>query len=211
MDEEKIAIAVEVIIDDSGSMNCIKGKVVRGVNEFIAQLATAIFPARLGVSLFDDVLRTTLIDGVSVAEGPRLKGDDYDPRYGTENIAHSVIQGLEKRLAPINAHQKVLVVVTDGLNSSSEMPKAKALIAKRRGEGWLIIWLGVYVEEMEKAYKPALLGYAAGLGIPAGLTFALPSQKIDRAMPLAANAALRFLDSNDSKDAEFTAEERATI
>lgn len=209
--EDEIQIAVEVIIDDSGSMNVIKGLVTKGVNEFINQLATAIYPARLGVSLFDDVLRTTLIDGVSVAELPQLKPDQYDPRWGTENIAHSVIQALDKRLLPLKARQKVLVVITDGLNKSSEMDKAKALITKRQSEGWLIIWLGVCMEGYEKPYMPLLLKYAKELGIPEGLTFALPCRKIDKAMPLAAQATLRFLGSGDSKMAEFTAAERKTI
>lgn len=209
--DEKVAIAIEVIIDNSGSMQRISKKVVKGVNEFIAELASAVFPARLGVTLFDDVLRTSLIDGVSVAEAPRIQDDDYNPCHGTEDIAHSVIQGLEKRLAPVNAHQKVLVVVTDGLNRSAEMARAQALVAKRQAEGWLIIWLGVYVKEMKAQYKPLLLEYAKGLGIPEGMTFALATEKIDKVMPLAAHSALRFLGTGDSKAAEFTAKERGLI
>ena len=207
---EKVAIAVEVIIDNSGSMRCIAGQVVEGINKFIEELSTAIFPARLGVTLFDDTLRKTLIDGVSVAEQPRVRRDDYNPDHGTENIAHSVIQALDERLAPVAADQKVLVVLTDGLNKSPEMARAKALIAKRRGEGWLIVWLGVYIKEYEHiyGYKKNLLAYAKGLGIPEGLTFALPTSKIREAMPLAASVTLRFFNSG-GKDAKFTDEERA--
>ena len=214
MAEEKITLAVEVIIDNSGSMNAIRGKVVDGVNEFLSNLTMSIFPARVGVTLFDDTLKDVLIDGVTVDREPRLKEDQYDPRWGTENIAHSVIQALDKRLAPINAYQKVLVVITDGLNSSPQMAAAKKLVRQRQSEGWLIIWLGVYMDYggYGAHCKKTLLDYARDLGIPEGLTFALESKKIDKAMPLAAMATLRFSGSGgDSKFAEFTPEERGVI
>lgn len=209
---EKAMLAVEMIIDNSGSMQCIKGKVVKGVNKFIEELASAIFPVRLGVTLFDDILRTSLIDGISVSDAPRVKEDDYNPNWGTENIAHCVIQALDKRLAPVDALHKVLVVVTDGLNRSSDMDRAKALVAKRQSEGWLIIWFGVFIEEYEgrgHGYKKMLLDYAKGLGIPEGVTFALGSKKIDKAVPLAASATFRFMGSGcDVEAAGFTKAER---
>jgi hypothetical protein len=208
MNDHEDQIAIEVIIDNSGSMAPFKGKTVDGINEFIKQLSTAILPAHLGVTLFDDVLRTSLIDGVSVADQPQIEYTDYDPRHGTENIAHSVIQALDTRLAPLKARQKVLVVMTDGLNTSPQMATAKALVTKRQSEGWLIIWLGVYVEAYEASYKPTLLQYAKNLGIPAGLTYAFPTEKIDKGMPLAAQVALRFICTNSSKASEFTDQER---
>lgn len=209
MSEEKAAIAVEVIIDNSGSMCICREQVVEGINRFIEELGTALFPARLGVTLFDTTLRRSLIDGVSVDEQPRIRIQDYNPDCGSENIAHSVILALNERLAPVNASQKVLVVLTDGLNSSPQMLAAEELIAKRMSEGWLIIWLGTYVKAYDRShgYKRHLLDYAKGLGIPEGLTFALPTEKINDAMPLAASVALRFFSSG-GMDAKFTPEER---
>lgn len=205
---EDDAIFIELILDNSGSMNAFRQETVDGVNEFINQLSTSILPAKLGVTLFDDCIRSSLIDGVLVSDGPRLKYTQYNPLWGTENIARSVIQALDRRLAPVKARQKVLVVMTDGLNTSSAMDEAREKVAKRQAEGWLIIWLGVFIESMESRYKPLLLKYAKELGIPEGLTYAFPTEKIDKGMPLAAQAALRFIGSGDKKVAEFTEKER---
>ncbi len=214
--EEPVAMAIEVIIDNSGSMGMCKDAVVEGLNEFIAQLATAILPAQLGVTLFDDVLRRSLVDGVMVSKGPRIPKGSYTPNHGTENIAHSVIQALETRLAPINARQKALVVVTDGLNSSPQMAAAKKLVTQRQREGWLILWFGVYSGYHrggghEEHCKRQLYSYAEGLGIPKGVTFAFEDMKLNKAMPIAAQATLRFGATGDAEAAAFTDKERASV
>ena len=210
-----VAMAVEVIIDNSGSMCNCQSQVVAGLNGFIDQLATAILPAQLSITLFDDKLKRTLVDKVLVSQNPRILEHQYRPDHGTENIAHSVHQALEERLAPINARQKALVVVTDGLNISPEMAKARALVQKRQSEGWLIVWLGVYNEygtgrDYSYAIKK-LKQYAKDLGIPDGLTFAFADKKLDKVMPLAAHATLRFGATNDAHEAAFTEEERALL
>lgn len=212
MTAEKAAIAVEVIMDNSGSMQVCKEQVVDGLNEFINQLSTAVLPAQLSITLFDDCLKRKLVENVSVGDRPRIQYHDYNPMHGTENIAFSVIQGLEK-LEPVNAHQKALVVVTDGLNRSTDMDKAKELVAKRQKEGWLVLWLGVYYEPYERCNnaKKHLKSYAANLGIPKGVTFILDCMKINEAMPIAAEATLRFAISGDAKEAAFTAKERASL
>lgn len=207
MKKGKVTMAVEVIVDNSGSMQIIKADVVKGLNEFIAQLATALTPVTVGITLFGDTLRQTIIDGVPVYEMPRLRNTDYNPSLPTEDIAMSVIQGLEVRLAPIDAFQKVLVVITDGLNSSPSMNRAKAEIAKRQKEGWLILWLGA---DQSGGYNKAIMDdYARRLGIPDGLIFSFNASNFSKAMPLAAQAALRFSGLGDAKAAEFTKEERA--
>lgn len=208
---EQVTLAVEMIVDNSGSMQVTKRAVVKGINKFIEELATAIIPARLSVMPFDDVLRKPFIDGVSVANQPRVKPEEYEPNWGTENIAHCTILGLE-RLAKAPAHHKVLVVLTDGLNSSPQMAKAKKLVAERQKEGWLILWFGVYLDGYEKGYKPMLLKYAEGLGIPKAVTFAVPCSKIGKAIPFAARATMRFLGhKGDVEAAGFTAEERKAV
>lgn len=211
--EEPEAMAIEVIIDNSGSMSNCQEKVVDGLNEFIAQLATAIIPAQLSITLFDDTLKRTIVDKVCVSKAPRISYSQYQPDWGTENIAHSVYQGLEK-LATVKARQKALVVVTDGLNHSPQMATAKALVQKRQKEGWLIVWLGVYNEYGRGDYsrhKTMLRDYAKGLGIPVGVTFAFSDQKLDKGMPLAAAATLRFGATESVEEAAFTKEERALL
>lgn len=211
-DEEKPILYVEAIIDNSGSMGPCQGPIVDGVNKFIRELATGIIPAIVGVTLYDDNLRRSLIDRVSVAELPQMRHRDYDPDHGTENIAECIIQALNKRLATFDAHKKVLVVLTDGMNSSPQMAAAKALVAKRRKEGWLILWLGIYAEGSPAYCKSGLLDYARALGLPDEVVFALPHTKFEEAMPLAAKAALRFVGSKaGTKAGSFTPEERARI
>ncbi len=215
-DEEKPVLYVEAIIDNSGSMHPCQGPIVDGVNKFISELATGIIPAIVGVTLYDDNLRRSLVDRVSVAELPQMHHDDYNPDHGTENIAECIIQALDKRLATFDAHKKVLVVLTDGMNHSPQMAKAKALVARRRAEGWLILWLGIYPDpgypEGRKAYRDGLVRYAHDLGLPDEVIFALPHTKFEEAMPLAAKAALRFVGSKaGSKAGSFTPAERKMI
>jgi hypothetical protein len=221
-DEEKPILYVEALIDNSGSMQSSKSQVVDGVNRFINELATGIIPAVVGVTLYDDNLRRSLIDRVSVADLPQLRHSQYEPMHGTENIAECVIQGLEKRMATFDAHKKVLVMMTDGQNTSPQMAKARALVAKRRAEGWLILWLGIYPDhkdshghergkEYNRHYQRALVTYAKELGLPDDVIFALPHTVFAEAMPLAAKAALRFVGSKGGKAGTFTPEERARI
>lgn len=215
-DEEKPILYVEAIIDNSGSMGPCKEPIVGGVNKFIRELATGIIAPVVGVTLYDDNLRASLIDRVSVAELPQVKQRDYNPCHGTENIAECIIQALEKRVATFDAHKKVLVVLTDGMNHSPQMEAANRLVAKRRAEGWLILWLGIYPEqrneECRKYFKDGLIKYAHDLGLPDEVIFALPHTKFEEAMPLAAKAALRFVGSKaGSKAGSFTPEERARI
>lgn len=213
--DKPVAMAIEVIIDNSGSMGNCATEVVDGLNGFIAELATAILPAQLSITLFDDVLKRTLVDKVLVSKAPRIAYHQYQPNWGTENIAHSVIQALEERLAPINARQKALVVVTDGLNSSPQMARARELVKQRQKEGWLILWLGVYNDygggRDYSRYKDMLVKYAKDLGIPAGVTFAFSDKKLDKGVPLAARATLRFGATNDASEASFTDEERGLL
>jgi hypothetical protein len=212
MKQPEASMAIQVIIDNSGSMAAVREEVIKGVNEFIEQLTTGVQPALLTVTLFDDVLKKNIVKGVSIAERPRVKDADYDPNWGTENIAFCVIKGLE-RLAPQKAHRKVLVVVTDGLNVSSDMAEARELVAKRQSEGWLVLWFGIYEPKYAEVYgyKDRLASYAADLGIPKGVTFAFDCYKIDKAMPLAAKAALRFEATGSVEEAAFTDKERASI
>ena len=224
-EEEKPILYVEAIIDNSGSMDPCKEPIVGGVNKFIDELATGIIPAIVGVTLYDDNLRRSLVDRVSVAELPRMLQKDYRPNHDTENIAECIIQALNKRLATFDAHKKVLVVLTDGQNFSREMPAACELVAKRRAEGWLILWLGIYPDgkeyypkhpkearRMNEHNRDALVRYARDLGLPDEVIFALPHTKFEEAMPLAAKAALRFVGSKaGTKAGSFTPEERARI
>jgi hypothetical protein len=215
-DEEKPILYVEAIIDNSGSMGPCQEPIVDGVNKFISELATGIIPAVVGVTLYDDNLRRSLIDRVSVAELPQMRHRDYNPDHGTENIAECIIQALDKRLATFDAHKKVLVVLTDGMNSSPQMEKAKRLVAKRREEGWLILWLGIYPDRSTPAARAApragLIRYANRRGLPDDVIFALPHTLFEEAMPLAAKAALRFVGSKEgSKAGTFTPEERKRI
>lgn len=216
-DSEPVAMAIEVIIDNSGSMQNCKEHVVNGLNKFIDQLATAILPAQLSITLFDDVLKRTLVDKVLVSKCPRIRFEQYNPNWGTENIAHSVILALNERLAPINARQKALVVLTDGENVSPQMSAAKALVEQRQREGWLILWLGVYndfpgrSEPSRQHSLERLKSYARGIGIPEGVTFAFSDQKLAKGIPAAAQATLRFGATNSVEEASFTAEERALV
>lgn len=207
-DTTKPVMAIEVILDDSGSMQMIREEVIKGVNEFIAQLATAMTPVSVSITLFERKLTRSLIDRVPVYEAPVLRFEDYNPMCGYEDIAFCVKQGLNKRLANTDAFQKVLVVITDGLNSSPSMSAARDEIAKRMKEGWLVLWLGTVHTHSGCYNTESMKKYAKNLGIPEGLSFFFSGENFKTVMPLAAQAALRFSGLGDMKAAEFTAEER---
>lgn len=188
MEEDKTTLAVQVILDDSGSMGCIRKQVTEGLNGFLSELAKSVAPANVTITLFQDQLEGSLVKDAPVYDLPKIRKDAYNPRSATEDIAFSVKQGLA-RLEKANAHQKVLVVVTDGLNASSHMAGARAEIQKRMAEGWLVLWLGVWVYE---DYKERLLKYARDIGIPKDLVLSFSGYDFAKVMPLVAKSALRF-------------------
>ena len=124
--ETKDTLHVGLLIDESGSMGPMHGAVVGGINEFVAKLAadqngTKVL-ATLGMFDLhgnDPVVRPKFED-IPVAEVATLGPDDYAPRGATplNDAVVKTIRAMDKRVK--KGHRAMLVILTDGLENSSE-------------------------------------------------------------------------------------------
>lgn len=205
--EFKPMMAVQVLLDDSGSMGVIRRPTIAALNGFMAQLATAMTPVGVSITKFGGRLGRTIVDNVPVDEMPKITANDYDPHQGTD-IGASIVEAFERRMDAMEAKQKVLVVLTDGLGAGDLT--ARPMIEKRRRQGWLVIFLGA-IQPEDSAYKKVMLLTARQLGISKAMTLAFDSRNVEKIMAVAAQSVLRFAGADigsGQKIAEFTDEER---
>lgn len=147
---KKDTLHVGLLIDESGSMGPMHGAVIGGTNEFVAKLAADQNGARVLATLGmfdlhgnDPVVRTKFED-IPVAEVGTLGSDDYAPRGATplNDAVAKTIRAMDKRVK--KGHRAMLVILTDGLENSSETStlNVRKLILSREKRGWEFIYLG---------------------------------------------------------------------
>ena len=138
-----------IIIDESGSMDCIKQQAINSVNETIQTIRAAQkrnenqehFVSL--VSFNDDV--KTISDCVAVDEVQELTKNTYQPNCCTAlyDAMGLSLNALRKRVAD---EDKVLVtVVTDGYENASREYSGKAikaLVEELKEKGWVFAYIG---------------------------------------------------------------------
>lgn len=141
---------VGLLLDESGSMGPMHDAVVGGTNEFVAKLAADANGTRVLTTLGrfdlhgnDPVVRIKFED-IPVAEVATLGADDYAPRGATplNDAVVRTIRSMDKRVK--KGHRAMLVILTDGLENSSETTSrdVRRLIHDREKRGWEFIYLG---------------------------------------------------------------------
>lgn len=138
-----------IIIDESGSMYCIKKEAINSVNETIQTIRSAQKKHEdqehyVSLVTFNDEVKT-IYECVSVNEVKELNDETYVPDcctalYDAMGIS---LNALRKRVAE---NDKVLVtVVTDGYeNASNEYngKAIKALVDELKAKGWIFAYIG---------------------------------------------------------------------
>jgi uncharacterized protein YegL len=138
-----------IIIDESGSMQCIKQEAINSVNETIQTIRAAEkmhIDQEHYVSLVSFNNDVKIInDCVRIEDVKELTDATYQPDCCTAlyDAMGTSINMLRKHIAP---GDKVLVtVVTDGYENASKewnSKAIKALVEQMRGQGWVFAYIG---------------------------------------------------------------------
>lgn len=149
---------VTFLLDKSGSMNGLKRETIRAFNDYLDELrpnpdvicSLHQFPDEDG---YGRGVITTYEDQPS-ALAPALTDENFRPCGGTP-LFLSITNILTRlyRKAPLARH--VVVILTDGADTSGGEAPARELIRMRRAEGWQILFLGANIDI---AHMASLLG-----------------------------------------------------
>lgn len=153
-----------IILDKSGSMECIRQAAVSGFNETLNGIKKAqekfVDTQEHFVSLltFCDCEKKYFFDKVPVGEARSLTMDDYQPCCCTP-----LYDAMGFTLTPMRNHVKniedavvVVTIITDGYeNASKEYTGAaiKQLVEELKGEGWTFTYMGANQDSMEVAFN----------------------------------------------------------
>jgi len=139
-----------IIVDESGSMSCIRQQAVAGIAETIstiqyAQKQTPELEQRITLLSFNSLHTRFHLDNVSPDKLPNLSPKAYDPN-GCTPLYDAIGRGINHVFPFVGADDKVLVtIITDGMeNSSTEftLTMVKALIEKLKTQGWTFSLIG---------------------------------------------------------------------
>jgi uncharacterized protein YegL len=146
----KETVHVGLLIDETGSMTGTEPAVVGGINEFIGTLAAAEADNRVLVTLamFDlhgqgPIVRMKFA-GIPLDEVAPLGPGDYMPR-GSTPLNDAVVKTVRSMARKVKKSDRaMLVVLTDGLENSSETPtgEVRQLIREKEKAGWEFIYMG---------------------------------------------------------------------
>lgn len=151
-----------VILDRSGSMNCIRKAAVDGFNETLAGIHKAqdkfadTQEHYVSLVTFCSCDTKHVFDKTPVKETRPLSIDDYQPccttpLYDAMGITLTSMQGHVKTLEDSVV---VVTIITDGLENASREYSGKAikaLVERLRGEGWTFTYMGANQDAVEVA------------------------------------------------------------
>ncbi len=160
-----------IILDESGSMNCVRPQTISGCNETlnsIRHMAKEQPDIKQYVSIFcfDNTNSRYIFRNVPVEDTRDLTEADYRPCGCTplyDAIGYTVTQ-LEKQIATSDA-VAVVTIITDGYENASRQWNIRSvvqLITRLKEKGWVFTFIGANID-VEKAAK--------GIGIDSYVKF----------------------------------------
>lgn len=153
-----------VILDKSGSMECIRKAAVDGFNETLAGIKKAqerfVDTQEHYVSLltFCDCEKRYVFDKVPVADARPLTMEDYQPCCCTPlyDAMGFTLTSMRNHVRSLEDAVVVVTIITDGLeNSSKEYTglAVKRLVEELKGEGWTFTYMGANQDAVEVAFS----------------------------------------------------------
>ena len=162
----KVGLAeIICVVDQSGSMDCIKGDAVGSFNKFLADQKNVPGECKFSMTLFNTQYELRY-NGIDLKDVPALTEDTYAPNGMTAllDAAGKTIDEVGKRLAETPEDERperiVFVILTDGMENSSKeynRDQVKARIERQTNEyKWEFVFL---------AAGPDAFAESQGLGI----------------------------------------------
>ena len=153
-----------IILDKSGSMECIRKAAIDGFNETLNGIKKAqekfADTQEHFVSLltFCDCEKKYVFDKVPVAEARPLTMDDYQPCCCTPlyDAMGFTLTTMRNHVKDIEDSVVVVTIITDGLENASKEytgSAVKQLVEKLKGEGWSFTYMGANQDSVEIAFN----------------------------------------------------------
>lgn len=150
-----------IILDASGSMNCIRKTAVNGCNETIQTVRNLQKNHSennhfISLVLFNSEDRTrTIYDCVNAQEIPDMQLEDYipdgcTPLYDCIGLSVCHLQDQVKKDTSKNP-QVLVTIITDGEENSStlfDVRKVKSLVEEQKQQGWTFVLIGANIDEV---------------------------------------------------------------
>lgn len=161
---KKTQIFNVIILDRSGSMECIRQAAVEGFNETLAGIKKAQEKFAetqdhfVSLVTFCNCEIKHVFDKTPVAEANPLKMEDYQPCCTTPlyDAMGITLTAMHKYVKEIEDSVVVVTIITDGLENASHEYSGKTvkeLVERLRGEGWTFTYMGANQDSVEVATK----------------------------------------------------------
>jgi uncharacterized protein YegL len=144
---KKDLLSIRIVLDRSGSMSGSQKVTMEALNTYLKELKKERgINASLTLSTFDSISIDIPISRVSIKTLKSFPADILKPRGGTPlfDAIGLAIHDLEN-IIETSDDNKVLVIVTDGLENASKeytFENISSKIKEKEEAGWLIIYLG---------------------------------------------------------------------
>lgn len=148
-----------IILDESGSMSCIKRQALNGLNETLQTIRKAQekYPEQeqlISIVPFESFNIRLLRDKVSIKDVEDLKENEYNPG-GSTPLFDAIGFGISSIRKEVTEDDSVLVtIITDGEENSSREYSGKAiaaLIDELKHKGWLFTYIGANQDAVKVA------------------------------------------------------------
>jgi hypothetical protein len=152
---------VIIVLDRSGSMDCIRQSTVDAFNAFVdkQRKEPGVETTRFSLYIFSDIVQR-LWDNVPIGQVTDLTPSNYHP-HGQTALLDAIAAAVNETGQRLQQGEVLVIVLTDGEENHSRIFNflmVRDLIQRKIEENWEFIWLGSSEHSRE---------YALGLGIPA--------------------------------------------
>ena len=156
-----------IILDRSGSMECIRQAAVEGFNETLAgiQKAQEKFAETqehfVSLVTFCGCETRQVFDKTPVGEARPLKSEDFQPCCTTPlyDAMGFTLTAMHRHVQTVEDSVAVVTIITDGMENASREYSGKAvkeLVERLRGEGWTFTYMGANQDAVEVASELAI-------------------------------------------------------
>lgn len=161
---QKTQVFNVIILDRSGSMECIRQAAVEGFNETLAGIKKAQEKFAetqdhfVSLVTFCGCETKKVFDMTPVADARPLSLEDYQPCCGTPlyDAMGITLNAIRKHVKEIEDAVVVVTIITDGMENASREYNGKAikeLVERLRDEGWTFTYMGANQDSVEVAMK----------------------------------------------------------
>lgn len=156
-----------IILDKSGSMECIRQAAIDGFNETLNGIKKAqekfadTQEHYVSLVAFCACEMKQIFDKVPVTEAQPLTADDYQPCCCTPlyDVMGFTLNGMRKHVKAIDDAVVVVTIITDGLENASKEYNGKSikeLVEQLKGEGWTFTYMGANQDALEVAERMSI-------------------------------------------------------